>query len=334
MSADSAAASALEWARGLLVADTWPAWLEAVLASPRGQGGDPAVLLIADPTHGLRRLLTGESDTPAGAIFVDGLEARVPALEGLHDAWSGAYRASDHGLLFDAASGATHVLLLPLRRSGRLVGIYGVAGRGAPPALAELDRAMLSHLALVVAASAERVVDRVRLLRAGQADTLTGWNPARYLHARLGEEIARCQRQDGNVACIVIDVDGLRDVNERHGQSAGDRALEEIASRIESQVRSSDACARLGSDEFAVVLPQTGAEGAVPLAERVLAAVTRAPVDVGDGLELRFTVSIGIAALAPVRGVERRLLAEQLLADAVAALARAKRRGGCYELAG
>ncbi|MFO1408105.1 MAG: GGDEF domain-containing protein [Steroidobacteraceae bacterium] len=334
MSADAATGAALDWARALLLADTWPVWLEAALAPPGGATGEVATLLVADPTHGLRRLLAGESDAATGARFVDGLGARAPALEGLHDAWSGGYRAADHGLLFAPSSGASHVLVLPLRRAGRLVGVYSVAGHGGMPMLAGLERAFLSHLALVLAASAERVLDRVRLLRAGQSDPVTGWNPARHLQARLGEEISRCQRHGGSVACVVVDVDGLRAVNERHGQAAGDRALDELASRIEAQVRSTDACARLASDEFAVVLPQTRADGAIVLAERVLAAVAQAPVDLGEGLRLPFTVSVGIAAITPDRDVERRLLVEQLLADAAAALARAKLRGGSYEVAG
>jgi diguanylate cyclase (GGDEF)-like protein len=336
MSVDAATLAVLEWARGLLAAESWPEWVAQAYAPPSGEGRDTAALLVSDPTHGVRRLLAGDDadEVAGGPSFVDGLASRAPELEALHDAWSGPYRAADHGLLFAPSAGATHVLILPLRRAGRLVGVYSVAGHGAPPLLAALDPGVLSHLGAVIGSSAERVVDRARLLRAGQSDTLTGWNPARYLRARLGEEIARCQRYGGCVACVIVDVDGLQAVNERHGQSAGDRALVELAARIEAQVRSSDAAARLGSDEFAVVLPQTDAVGAVPLAHRVLDAVSRTPVDLGNGLRLPFTVSVGIAALAPARGVERGMLAEQLLAEAAAALARAKQRGGSLEVAG
>jgi diguanylate cyclase (GGDEF)-like protein len=336
MTLDAASLAALAWARDLLAAESWPAWVDLTHAPPCCEARDAVSLLVSDPTHGVRRLLSGESEgTPGGSpAFVDGLAARAPDLEAMQDAWSGPYRAADHGLLFPPASGASHVLILPLRRNGRLVGVYSVAGHGDPPRIAALDPGLLSHLGEVIAASAERLVDRARLLRAGQSDTLTGWNPARYLNARLAEEIARCQRYGGSVACVVVDVDGLHAVNERHGQSAGDRALVELAARIEAQVRTSDAAARLASDEFAVVLPQTDAAGALPLARRVLDAVSRTPVDLGDGLQLPFTVSIGIAALEPARGVERTLLAGQLLAEAGAALARAKQRGGSVEVAG
>ena len=336
MSLDAGSLAALDWARGLLAAESWPAWVALAHAPPAGDTREAATLLVSDPTHGVRRLLCGEDAPASGAspAFVDGLASRAPDLEAMHDAWSGPYRAADHGLLFPPSAGASHVLILPLRRSGRLVGVYSVAGRGAPPRLAALEPGMLAHLGAVIAASAERLVDRARLLQAGQSDTLTGWNPARYLHARLAEEVARCQRHGGSVACVVVDVDGLHAVNERHGQSAGDRALAEVAVRIEAQVRTSDAAARLSSDEFAVVLPQTDSAGALPLARRVLEAVSRTPVDLGDGLQLPFTVSVGIAALEPARGIDRALLAEQLLAEAGVALARAKQRGGSVEISG
>ena len=336
MSLDAATLAALDWARELLGAETWPAWVASAHAPPAGDARDIASLLVSDPTHGVRRLLSGEAVAATGGSpsFVDGLASRAPELVAIQDAWSGAYRAADHGLLFPPSAGASHVLILPLRRSGRLVGVYSVAGRGGPPRLAALDPGLLAHLGAVIAASAERLVDRARLLRAGQPDTLTGWNPARYLQARLAEEISRCQRHGDSVACVVVDVDGLHAVNERHGQSVGDRALVEIAARIEAQLRTSDAAARLASDEFAVVLPQTDSAGALPLARRVLDAVSRTPVDIGDGLQLPFTVSVGIAALEPARGIDRTLLAEQLLAEAVAALARAKQRGGSVEISG
>ncbi len=149
----------------------------------------------------------------------------------------------------------------------------------------------------------------------------------RYLQARLREELARAQRARGSVACLVADVDRLQSLNDELGHAAGDRALQEVAARIESQVRSSDAAARLGSDAFGVVLPSTDAAGAVPLAGRILAAVRGGAVEtVGGPREL--TVSIGIAESRPEPGLDRKMLSDQLIADAIAALHRAKQAGG------
>jgi diguanylate cyclase (GGDEF)-like protein len=324
-------AVAFDWARRLLEAGSFPAWLEAAAAPPGSGGGEVVSMLLADPASELRVLAAGDApgSTTLGPIsFVDSLAGRAPELGALHAPWCGPFRAADHGLLFPTTQGITQLLLLPLHRHGQLVGVYGLGGRDAPPSLASADRDLLRHLAVVIAASVERQFERARLLRGGFTDPLTGWNPARYLKLRLREELARCQRHGGSVACLVVDIDRLQQVNDEYGQPAGDSALRELAARVESQVRASDATARIGSDEFGVVLPATDAAGAVPMAKRILAAVARAPVDLGGGLERALTVSIGIAASAPARGDDRKALSEQLVANAAAAMHRAKQRGG------
>jgi diguanylate cyclase (GGDEF)-like protein len=165
-------------------------------------------------------------------------------------------------------------------------------------------------------------------------DELTGWHSQRYLHSRLREEIARSQRSKGSTACLIVDVDRLHSVNDDLGQPAGERALREVAQRIESQVRSSDTACHYGSDEFAVLMPDTEATQGTPLAERILAAVRSAPVNVGGGLLRPISVSIGIAAVRPAPDDDRKTTSDQLVADAMAALHRVKRRGGDgYELA-
>jgi diguanylate cyclase (GGDEF)-like protein len=328
----------LEWERALLGAESFAAWLEAA-SCPPGTPPDGGVvsLVVADPTYELRHLTGGEGSSAERTVpvtFVDSLESRAPQVGALHEPWSGLFRAADHALMLPASPGLTHLLMLPLRRGGQLVATYSVGGRGALPELALADADLLAHVATVFSASVDRLIDRARLLRGSFADPLTGWNSARYLQARLREEVARCQRYGGSVACLVVDVDRLQQVNDQHGQPAGDLALREIAARIESQVRASDAAARIGSDEFGVVLPSTDAEGAVPLAQRIIAAVSRGPVDLGRGLELPLTVSMGIAALTPARSADRKPLADQLVANAIAALHRAKQQGGGgYEIA-
>jgi len=324
--------SVLDWEARLLTADSFAAWLEAATVPPGAPQEALAVsLILADPTGELRHLTAGEGISPRLVVpvtFVDSLEGRAPQLGVLHAPWCGEYRAADHGLLFHSSLGLKQLLMLPLRRGERLIGTYSVGSGSAMPGLAQAEAGLLGHVATVLSASVDRLVDRARLLRGSFSDPLTGWNSARYLQARLREEVARCQRYGGSVACLVADVDRLQQVNDRHGQPAGDLVLREIAARIESQVRASDATARIGSDEFGVVLPSTDGPQAVPLARRVLAAVSRSPVGLGDGIELPLTVSLGIAAIEPARNADRKALADKLVADAVAAMHRAKERGG------
>ncbi|MCJ7453265.1 MAG: GGDEF domain-containing protein [Steroidobacteraceae bacterium] len=324
--------SVLDWESALLTADSFAAWLEAAANPPGAPDEELAVsLILADPTDELRHLTVGAGVLPQLAMpvaFVDSLEGRAPQLGVLHAPWCGEYRAADHDLLFQSSLCLTQLLMLPLRRGGRLIGTYSVGSCSAMPGLALAEAGLLGHVATVLSASVDRLVDRARLLRGSFSDPLTGWNSARYLQARLREEVARCQRYGGSVACLVVDVDRLQQVNDRHGQPAGDLVLREIAGRIESQVRASDATARIGSDEFGVVLPSTDGQQAIPLARRILAAVSRSTVGLGDGIELRLTVSMGIAAIEPARNADRKALADHLVANAVAAMHRAKERGG------
>jgi diguanylate cyclase (GGDEF)-like protein len=317
----------LAWERGLLQADSLDHWLERVAITA---DGDAARLLLVDATHELRPLVIGSRDSGADVppvSFVPSVAGLAPHLLAMHTAWRGDYEAADHALLFPGAAGLRHVAILPLRRGAQLMGLYTVASTGAA-LFAGLDGALLDHAADVLVTSLERHLDRARVLRGGLIDPLTGWNSARYLQVRLREELARAQRERGSVACLVADVDRLQSLNDEFGYGGGDRALQEVAARIESQVRASDAAARVGSDAFAVVLPSTDAQLAGPLAERILAAVRLGPVEVDRGQLREVRVSIGVAACRPQPGLDRKMLSDQLIADAIAALHRAKRAGG------
>ena len=319
----------LAWERGLLRSETLDQWLECAAQTPDGAN---AGLLLADATHELRPLLLGIREAPAAGRSVAvhcvaSLAGLAPHLLAMRSARRGDYQAADHALLFPGGAGSRHVAILPLHRAGHLVGLYTAASAVAMP-FESLEPGWLDHAADVIVASLDRHLDRARVLRGGLVDPLTGWNSHRYLQARLREELARAQRERGSVACLVADVDRLQALNDELGYAAGDRALQEVAARIESQVRSSDAAARIGSDAFGVVLPSTEALLAVPLAERILAAVRSGPVDTGGDAGRDLRVSIGIAGCRPQAGQDRKMLADQLVADAVAALHRAKRAGG------
>lgn len=319
----------LRWSNELLGARTL-AELAAALARPPGGAGAgcSGVLVLADPRHELRMLAAGDGAT-SSLRFVDGLAGVAPAYAFLHQPWSGAYQAADHALLFDPSLGCTDLTLLPLPRGPALAGVYNIAAHGAPPDIAGLELEWQQHVACQVLAAAERLFQRARLLRAGVVDPVTGWNSAHYLMARLREQVADCLRRAASASCIIVDVDGLGLVNEQHGVTTGDRALQEVGARIESQVRASDAFAHLGDDEFAVILPATPAVQAVHLAERILEALRATPVQAGPALQM--SVSIGIAGLEPARldtCTERKAVADQWLANARAALHEVKRAGG------
>jgi diguanylate cyclase (GGDEF)-like protein len=159
-------------------------------------------------------------------------------------------------------------------------------------------------------------------------DFLTGWHNRRYLNARLKEELARAQRQGTGLTCLVIDLDRFKQINDQYGHLAGDMALREAAQRVDAHIRGSDAAARFGGDEFVVLAPGISPEQAAALAERIRLAVCETPLEISPDVQLNMTVSIGVAGTHLSRDeADLKSAAERLLADADAALYRAKQQG-------
>jgi len=131
-----------------------------------------------------------------------------------------------------------------------------------------------------------------RLQEVARTDTLTGLLNRRALQDRLGEEFARAVRHRLPLSVLLVDVDKLKELNDRAGHRTGDLALQETASAVRTGSRIDDVCARWGGDEFVVLAPATARGEALHLAERIrLTAGLKRP----EGL----TVSIGVVTLDP-----------------------------------
>jgi diguanylate cyclase (GGDEF)-like protein len=161
-----------------------------------------------------------------------------------------------------------------------------------------------------------------RLAELATTDALTGLANARFLETRLRQEVARADRYLEPLALLLIDLDGLKVINDRHGHAAGDRAIGHVGAAIRRELRTSDVGARWGGDEFALLAPDTDTHGARLLGERVRTLVASDPT-----LEwaISLTVSVGVAAWEP--GAARPPAAAALMAEADRALYRAKRAG-------
>jgi diguanylate cyclase (GGDEF)-like protein len=131
-------------------------------------------------------------------------------------------------------------------------------------------------------------------------DSLTGIYNRRYLLRYLGRELKRAQRLSGDVSLLLLDIDHFKQVNDTYGHAVGDHVLKSFAQIVGKCLqRVTDWCARLGGEEFAVVLEGTSLQEASICAERIREAVANTSIDNTAG-RIRITVSIGVSALGAI----------------------------------
>lgn len=139
---------------------------------------------------------------------------------------------------------------------------------------------------------------REELSRLAAVDELTGLNSRRHFLDLCTEEIGRAKRYGQPLAFLDLDLDFFKRINDAYGHTAGDAVLRKFAEVGGSCLRDVDQFGRLGGEEFGMCLPNTDAEGALRLAERIVAAIAACAVPAGE-LTLRFTASIGCTELGP-----------------------------------
>jgi diguanylate cyclase (GGDEF)-like protein len=165
-----------------------------------------------------------------------------------------------------------------------------------------------------------------RLLRGSMHDPLTELFNRRYLEGRLAAEVARATRHRTPLAMLLLDVDGLKAINDAGGHEAGDQALRDVADGLRRTCRGTDVVARWGGDEFAVLAPSTTAREALALAARLKLALEALDAARRPYGRRAPRLSIGAADLTTLDSAKAP--AEVLCRAADAALYRAKRAGG------
>ena len=217
------------------------------------------------------------------------------------------------------------VLALPLscrgRRVGALIGLDRMPSarepRLAPPILRSV-RVLLEPAAVAL--------DNALLLKRTEAlsvtDDLTHLYNSRYLNLVLRRETKRASRSGRPLSLLFIDLDGFKSVNDSHGHLCGSRALVEAAAVIRGSARETDVVSRFGGDEFALVLPDTGGEGAFAVGERILERIAAHKFLAREGLTIRLTASVGVATLPDVAAS-----ADELVQAADSAMYQVKDRG-------
>jgi len=217
------------------------------------------------------------------------------------------------------------VIALPLvcrhRTVGVLVGIDSTPSAAPPVLTPALSAAFLSVLEVpAIALDSSLALQKAEELSV--TDDLTRLYNSRYLNQVLRREAKRATRSGRPLSLLFIDLDGFKQVNDRYGHLSGSKALVEASAIVRGSARETDVSARFGGDEFAVVLPDTGSEGAVSVAERVRDRIGACKFLASDGLSVHLTASIGVATLPDVAAS-----AEELLRAADVAMYRVKDTG-------
>jgi diguanylate cyclase (GGDEF)-like protein len=191
--------------------------------------------------------------------------------------------------------GLRSMVVVPLLHHDLAVGVLKVLSP-APAAFGEGDSKVLGLMSDLIAAAmfhaAKYGTDE--LFRQATCDSLTGLANRAFFYDRLRHGLAQARRKAQRLGVLLLDMDGLKQINDQHGHRAGDAALKELAARLVTGARQADTVARLGGDEFAVVLSVVeDRDGALQAARRI-AERTEPPFAFEDKT-LPFSVSIGVA---------------------------------------
>ncbi|MBI1771397.1 MAG: GGDEF domain-containing protein, partial [Burkholderiales bacterium] len=136
-----------------------------------------------------------------------------------------------------------------------------------------------------------------RLTYIGLTDPLTNVSNRRYVEQRMLEEIARARRQRYSIACMYLDIDFFKQINDRYGHQGGDDVLKEVAKRIKDELRLSDTLGRFGGEEFVVVLVNTNLHDAIQVAERIRKSIAGQDFVLSEAGTCQATISIGLTTI-------------------------------------
>lgn len=258
----------------------------------------------------------GQLEADAGDVDADGVgEALAKAIE----------QTLEDGKPSTNSSGGAVAIAEPiggLAEAERHDAALAVARTGEP--FDEADREMLRYLCGQAAVSVENIDLHELVSEQAVKDELTGLANPRRFRELFEKEAVRAQRFGHQLSLILLDIDDFKQVNDTHGHLQGDEVLRTVGRILQQESRGVDEPARYGGEEFIVVLPETGRDGALEVAERIRTAIaaSRTPLIDRSG-ELEVTVSLGVASSPPDTASDTK----SLVAAADAALYSAKRAG-------
>jgi diguanylate cyclase (GGDEF)-like protein len=210
------------------------------------------------------------------------------------------------------------LMCVPLvaKQNGDIIGTVYVDNRSVGNIFSKEDLTLLESFANL----AGMAIENAHLYELAIMDELTKCYVRRYFEQRVREEFSRAERQGSALSLLMIDVDQFKDVNDQYGHPVGDVVLKEIAATLKRNLRTYDLLARIGGDEFAIILPDVGFQDAYRVAEKMRTACAQL---VFPGVQSKTTISVGIACY-PLHHV---INVESLLKKADVALYKAKQMG-------
>jgi diguanylate cyclase (GGDEF)-like protein len=191
----------------------------------------------------------------------------------------------------------------PLTCRGRTMGALVAVDRVPAQTTPKFNASTMTALLAGIEPGAIALEGALRVQRAealSVTDDLTQLYNSRFLSQVLRRETKRASRGGRPLSLLFIDLDGFKSINDTHGHLFGSRALVEAAGVIRASARETDMVARFGGDEFALILPDTGSEGAAAVGERVRERIAAFRFLEADGLSIKLTVSVGVATLPDV----------------------------------
>ncbi|HEX8945892.1 MAG TPA: sensor domain-containing diguanylate cyclase [Gemmatimonadaceae bacterium] len=245
--------------------------------------------------HGVVQSVTSNMDlepgfhvTPesmAGRVCIE----RLPLL--LEDAASATRDACPFGGLPRPIGS---VAIVPVTSADDVIGAIIVEGAEAGD-ISQHEARNVGLLAAVARGSLEIAWEVEEVSKRARTDVLTGLANRRHFDEQLRRVAAETDRFGGTCSLILLDLDHFKEVNDRYGHDGGDAALKHVAQVLSDAVRTVDLCARYGGEEIVILLPQTSAQGAVELAERLRQTIASRPAT-SSGQRISITASFGVAS--------------------------------------